>query len=108
MSVYERRDEGTTTVTRVSAEEQAEANPAYNLRLYPRAHVRFDDSVIDNEHLGRKKSKKCCIFHKKRIYNESSSESDDESSDGGVNESKKRQQAKTPSQTCQCNNATKK
>lgn len=62
MSVYDRRDEGTTTVTRVSAEEQTETNPAYNLRLYPRVHVRFDDSVIDNEHLGRKKSKSMLVF----------------------------------------------
>nr|CCA15289.1 AlNc14C10G1250 [Albugo laibachii Nc14] len=107
MSAHERRDEGTTTVTQVST-EQDEPTQAYNLRLYPRVRVRFDESVIDNEHLGRKKSKKCCIFHKKKDFNESSSESEDENSDTDTNESKEHHHHKSSPQTSQCNNATKK
>ncbi|EKM79028.1 hypothetical protein AGABI1DRAFT_114534 [Agaricus bisporus var. burnettii JB137-S8] len=41
--------------------------------------VAWDDDVVDNEHMGKKKSKICCIYHKPRQFDESSSE--DESSD---------------------------
>lgn len=41
----------------VETEEPREAQaPVYQLQLQPRAHVTFDESVVDNEHLGRKKS----------------------------------------------------
>jgi protein phosphatase 1 regulatory subunit 11 len=40
--------------------------------------VRFDESIIDNEHLNRKKSKICCIYRKPYDPNCSSSESDSE------------------------------
>eukprot|EP01113_Clastostelium_recurvatum_P037748 TRINITY_DN5549_c0_g1_i2.p1 TRINITY_DN5549_c0_g1~~TRINITY_DN5549_c0_g1_i2.p1 ORF type:complete len:135 (-),score=27.13 TRINITY_DN5549_c0_g1_i2:25-429(-) len=43
--------------------------------------VQWTEDVVDNEGMGKKKSKKCCIFHKKRRYDESSTESD--SSDSG-------------------------
>ncbi|KAF8544035.1 phosphatase inhibitor-domain-containing protein [Trichophaea hybrida] len=46
--------------------------------------VRWDQGVIDNEGMGKKKSKVCCIYHRQRAYDESSSEEDsssDESSD---------------------------
>ncbi|DBA03443.1 TPA: hypothetical protein N0F65_002851 [Lagenidium giganteum] len=62
----------------VEPTEQAEAS-VYHVRLQPRAHVTFAESVVDNEHLGRKKSNKCCIFHKKREFGESSSESGEDS-----------------------------
>lgn len=38
--------------------------------------VRWENNVIDNENLNRKKSKKCCIYHKSRNWDESDSESD--------------------------------
>ena len=41
--------------------------------------VHWHKSVIDNEHMNKRKSKKCCIFHKKRNFDESSSEDDDDS-----------------------------
>ena len=44
--------------------------------------VAWDASVVDNEHLGRRKSKRCCIFHKQRPFDESSSESEDEDEGG--------------------------
>ncbi|KAL7746391.1 hypothetical protein RI367_008234 [Sorochytrium milnesiophthora] len=43
--------------------------------------VSWGESVVDNEGLGRKKSKICCIFRKQRTFGESSSESDSSSDD---------------------------
>lgn len=43
--------------------------------------VRWGADVIDNEGLGRKKSKVCCIYHRPRAYDESSSDDSDSSSD---------------------------
>ncbi|EJD07028.1 uncharacterized protein FOMMEDRAFT_76123 [Fomitiporia mediterranea MF3/22] len=47
-------------------------------RTHP--HVRWDDDVIDNEGMGKKKTKICCIFRKDKPFGESSS-SDSNSSD---------------------------
>ena len=41
--------------------------------------MKRDNSVVDNEGLGRKSSKRCCIFHKQRAFGESSTESSDDS-----------------------------
>jgi hypothetical protein len=39
--------------------------------------VRWSDDVVDNEHMGKRKSKKCCIYHKPRKFGEwSDSDSD--------------------------------
>ncbi|ODQ65841.1 hypothetical protein NADFUDRAFT_41830 [Nadsonia fulvescens var. elongata DSM 6958] len=43
--------------------------------------VRWEEDVIDNEFLNRKKSKICCIFHKQRAFGESSGEEDSSGSD---------------------------
>ena len=40
----------------------------------PSRRVKWTEDTIDNENLGRKKSKKCCIFHKKRAWDQSDSE----------------------------------
>ncbi|KAG0263132.1 Type 1 phosphatases regulator ypi1 [Mortierella polycephala] len=53
--------------------------------------VQWDDDVVDNEHMGKKKSKICCIFKKQKEFGESSDESSSDSdsdesgseSDGG-------------------------
>ncbi|KAK9761762.1 Type 1 phosphatases regulator ypi1, variant 2 [Basidiobolus ranarum] len=46
----------------------------------PNRRVRWDESVVDNEGLGKKKSKICCIYSKPRAFGESDSdESDTES-----------------------------
>ena len=42
-----------------------------------------DQSVEDNEGMGRKSSKRCCIFHKVREFGESSTDSSDYDSDEG-------------------------
>lgn len=49
------------------------------LTLRARPHVTWDESVEDNEGLGRKTSKRCCIFHKQRDFGESSTDSSDDS-----------------------------
>ncbi|KAF9899601.1 hypothetical protein EC991_008541 [Linnemannia zychae] len=50
--------------------------------------VQWDDDVIDNEHLNKKKSKICCIFKKQKEFGESSDESSSESdSDSSGSES---------------------
>ena len=46
-----------------------------------RRRIQWAEDVIDNEGLGRKKSKVCCIFHKNKPVGESSSEEDSSSSD---------------------------
>ncbi|KAF8486392.1 phosphatase inhibitor-domain-containing protein [Russula ochroleuca] len=54
------------------------APPAGTLRLRggPRngPRVAWDEAVVDNEGLGRKKSKICCIYHRPRRFDESSDE----------------------------------
>ncbi|RUP50635.1 phosphatase inhibitor-domain-containing protein [Jimgerdemannia flammicorona] len=46
--------------------------------------IKWDDKVVDNEGMGKKKSKICCIYHKVRPFGESSDESDSDSdSDSG-------------------------
>ncbi|CAI5732852.1 unnamed protein product [Peronospora destructor] len=75
------REEARTEV--VTSPPPVETAPVYHVQLQPRPHVTFDNSVVDNEHLGRRRSNKCCIFHKKREFGESSSESDVDSDDSG-------------------------
>lgn len=43
--------------------------------------IRWAENVVNNEGMGKKKSKICCIYHKPREVGESSSESSDSSSD---------------------------
>ena len=61
--------------TAVLEAEQA-APPTYTLRLQARQRITWDEDVVDNEDLCRKKSKKCCIFHRSRGLDESSDEED--------------------------------
>ncbi|GAC96471.1 hypothetical protein PHSY_004051 [Pseudozyma hubeiensis SY62] len=51
-------------------------------RPAPSRRVVWTDETVDNEGMGRKKSKICCIYHKPKAFDESSDES---SSDGGDN-----------------------
>ncbi|KAL9943456.1 hypothetical protein D7B24_007782 [Verticillium nonalfalfae] len=52
-----------------------------------RPSVQWADDVVDNEGLGRKKSKVCCIYHRPKGIDESSDESSsDSSSDGSDSE----------------------
>ena len=47
------------------------------LKAKTRRKVRWSADTVDNEHLGKKKSKVCCIYHKARGFDESSSEESD-------------------------------
>ncbi|ORX43152.1 hypothetical protein BCR36DRAFT_415776 [Piromyces finnis] len=44
-------------------------------------HVRWTNETIDNENMGKKKSKICCIYFKPRNFDDSSSESSSSSDD---------------------------
>lgn len=48
-------------------------------------HVDWQEGTVDNENMGKKKSKKCCIFRKPKPFDQSSDESsweDPDPSDG--------------------------
>ena len=55
-----------------------ETNKILILTLSQKKRVTWHESVIDNEHMNKRKSNKCCIFHKKQEFCDSSCE---ESSD---------------------------
>lgn len=52
-----------------------------------RRRIQWAEDVVDNEGLGRKKSKVCCIWHKNREVGESSSEEDSSDSDSDLSDS---------------------
>lgn len=74
----------TSTVTLVeTTDEQDQAVPRVTVKLKkPKSNrkVKWTTETVDNEDLGRKKSKCCCIYNKPRKFGESSSSdsSDDE------------------------------
>ena len=69
------------TMTMTETEEQQQTAQVLHLTLAARPSVRWDESVLDNEGMGRKSSKRCCIFHKQRSFGESSTDSSDGDSD---------------------------
>ena len=52
-----------------------------NKEVINRKKVTWHESVIDNEHMNKRKSKKCCIFHKYQECYDTSSEEDTSDSD---------------------------
>lgn len=97
MSANTRPSPGARTVTDTQPAQQnpeAVAGPStepappqgvLRLRGGPRSapRVTWTEDIVDNEHLGKKKSKICCIYHKPRKFDESSDESSDDDSDCG-------------------------
>eukprot|EP00536_Pseudo-nitzschia_multiseries_P008562 jgi/Psemu1/287879/fgenesh1_pg.219_\ len=77
---------GSATATMTITREQPQE--VLRLSLVDRPTVRWDESVINNEGMGRKSSKRCCIFHKQRAFGESSTDSSDYDSDGDGNDKK--------------------
>ncbi|KAL2149569.1 hypothetical protein VTH82DRAFT_8220 [Thermothelomyces myriococcoides] len=84
------------TQTAETTSQQTETQPQAILRLRgahapTRRSVKWRSDVVDNEGLGKKKSKVCCIYHRPRGIDESSdessssdsSDSSDSDSDGG-------------------------
>ena len=57
-----------TTTVIANTSTLAEQPPA------PSPHVHWADNTVDNEGMGKKKSKKCCIFKKRKPFGESSDE----------------------------------
>ena len=78
---------GTQTITQTNA---GPSIPIPTLRLRAergeRRHIQWAEDVIDNEGMGKKKSKVCCIYHKPKEPGESDSDSDSSSSDGSDND----------------------
>lgn len=82
-----------TGVANSSTETQTRpdgVNPILHLRSQPekskekkksKSNVKWEEDVIDNENMGKKKSKICCIFHPNREFGELSDSSSGESSD---------------------------
>ncbi|KAK6351697.1 Type 1 phosphatases regulator ypi1 [Orbilia javanica] len=79
----------TTLITEQTPAENGAPESSLNgvLRLRgahtERRRVTWTEEVVDNEGLGRKKTKICCIYNKPREFGESSSEESDTSSSDG-------------------------
>ena len=59
-----------------------ETNKILILTLSQKKRVTWHESVIDNEHMNKRKSNKCCIFHRKQDSSDSPcEESSDSDSD---------------------------
>eukprot|EP00533_Pseudo-nitzschia_delicatissima_P010821 CAMPEP_0116100108 /NCGR_PEP_ID=MMETSP0327-20121206/12121_1 /TAXON_ID=44447 /ORGANISM="Pseudo-nitzschia delicatissima, Strain B596" /LENGTH=145 /DNA_ID=CAMNT_0003592021 /DNA_START=112 /DNA_END=549 /DNA_ORIENTATION=- len=87
----------TMTMT-MPPQTQTQDDGVLRLTLQDRVGVRWDESVVDNEGMGRKSSKRCCIFHKPRAFGESSTDTSDYDSDNenGKYNSKKIAHKKLP------------
>jgi len=72
---------GSQTVTKEERDGASEAPPTLRLKLKKddkdRKKVKWTSETVDNEHLGKKKSKCCCVFVKKRPFGESDSDESD-------------------------------
>ena len=60
---------------------QTEITELLILKIRKKKKVTWDKSVIDNEHMNKRKSNICCIFHKKQDFSDSSCDEDTSDSD---------------------------
>ncbi|KAJ1969377.1 Type 1 phosphatases regulator ypi1 [Dispira parvispora] len=60
---------------------RAEPSPTLDAPPRRQPRVKWDNDVVDNEGLNRKKSKVCCIFRKTRRFDESDSDESDSDCD---------------------------
>lgn len=77
--------EGSQTVTENVSEDNSPP-PTLKLRLQKgdtrnQKKVVWSSETVDNEHLGRKKSKCCCVYVKKKTFGQSDSEESDDDCD---------------------------
>lgn len=63
-------------ITQTQTQTQTETQKTFVLKLrasvstnIEEKHVTWDEKVINNEHMNKKKSKNCCIFCKKKYDN---------------------------------------
>ena len=71
----------TTAAPQNADNNNNEQQQVLRLTLRNPPSVKWDESVVDNEGMGRKSSKRCCIFHKQRPFGESSTDTSDEEAD---------------------------
>ncbi|GFO48991.1 protein phosphatase 1 regulatory subunit 11 [Plakobranchus ocellatus] len=73
------------TETIVENAQEHEGPPVLTLRLQqpgrPEQKVKWSSDTVDNEFMGKKKSKCCCIYEKPKVFGESDSSSEDEDGD---------------------------
>ncbi|PTB67488.1 hypothetical protein BBK36DRAFT_1167884 [Trichoderma citrinoviride] len=90
----------TKTTADTPQSETTESQPSVILRLRG-GHtangrsVQWADDVVDNEGLGRKKSKVCCIYHRPKAVDESSDESSSDSSSSSDSDSDSEAESKS-------------
>ena len=60
---------------------QTEITELLILKIRKKKKVTWHESVIDNEHMNKRKSNICCIFHKKQDFSDSSCDEDTSDSD---------------------------
>ena len=60
-------------VMKAKEEKKTEEGEVIRFVVRPRNNVRFEVGTIDNEGMGKKKSKVCCIFNKAHTLDSSSS-----------------------------------
>jgi len=75
------------SATQIVCEEETEEEtspPVLRLRLQPAKpdnRVKWAEDTVDNENMGKKKSKCCCIYKKPKVFGESDTSSDDSDAD---------------------------
>lgn len=80
----EQLNEGTSTVTETSSENE---KPPVVLKLQKpkkKKKVQWNAGTVDNEFMGKKSSKCCCVYEKPRVFGESSSESNSDNDDDDI------------------------
>ncbi|XP_046642308.1 E3 ubiquitin-protein ligase PPP1R11-like [Daphnia pulicaria] len=84
MAMASRSTEETQTSiqTETTSEKQEESTVVLTLKKPQTSKkVGWSQDTVDNEHLGRKKSKCCCVYKKPHKFGESSSESEEDECD---------------------------
>ncbi|CAD5122941.1 DgyrCDS11336 [Dimorphilus gyrociliatus] len=69
----------TLTVTENETVGGTESTLRLRAKVSDDKKVKWEEGTVDNEHMGKKKSKCCCIYEKPKLFGESSSDD----SDGG-------------------------
>ena len=70
---------GNSSVVRPAQEEQkTEEYPIIRFTVRPQPRVNFAAGTIDNENMGKRKSKLCCIYNKPTLLDSSSSSGEEE------------------------------
>ncbi|KAK3766709.1 hypothetical protein RRG08_046006 [Elysia crispata] len=75
----------TTQTETVEILEERQSPPVLTLRLQQPGRqdhrVKWTSDTVDNEFMGKKKSKCCCIYEKPKVFGESDTSSDEEDGD---------------------------